>query len=128
VVNIAKSKPGDMKKILMIDDDKDFVESVTLFLKKHGYTVEARHSCEDGFLGLASFKPNLILLDVNVNDQDGRDLCKKIKAVGEYRHIPVILISADHERLAFYPDFGADAAIKKPFQPGVLLEVLQRFL
>jgi len=116
-----------MKKILIIDDDTDFLKTLESVLKKHGYDVATRNSCQDGFLTLASFKPDLIILDVHVKDQDGRDLCKKIKLLGEFRHIPVILISADHECLAFYPDFGADAALKKPYELSLLLEVLQRF-
>lgn len=117
-----------MNKILIVDDDKDFLMSLTLFLKRHGYEVEGRHSCGEGFLTMASFKPSLIILDIHVSEEDGRDLCKKVKALGEFRHIPVILISADHEQLAFYPDYGADAAIKKPFALEIILEVLQRFL
>jgi len=116
-----------MKKILIIDDDEDFLKALESTLKRHGYDVAVRNSCEDGFLTLASFKPDLIILDVHFKDADGRNLCKKIKALGEFRHIPVILISADHECLAFYPDYDADAAIKKPYELSVLLEVLQRF-
>ena len=116
-----------MKKILVIDDDTDFLNALESALKKHGYDVVTSNSCEEGLLTLATFKPNLIILDVHFKDQDGRDLCKKIKALGEFRHIPVILISADHECLAFYPDYGADAALKKPYKLSLLLEVLQRF-
>lgn len=114
-----------MKKVLVVDDDTDLLVMMKSFLKKNGYDVRVTTSCEEGLDIFYSFKPALVLLDINVGSEDGREMCRKIKTQAEYRHIPVLLISANHEALQFYSDYGANAAVRKPFQLPALLQLLQ---
>jgi DNA-binding response OmpR family regulator len=104
-----------MKKIMVVDDDKDLLANMKAFLRKEGYEVAVTTSCDEGSEILHSFQPDLIFLDINVGDDDGREMCKKIKAQAEYEHVPVILISANHEALKLYKDCGANSFINKPF-------------
>src|SRR6186713_2137611 len=106
-----------MKKIMVVDDDKDLLVAMKGFLKKGGYDVSVTTSCQEGLDILASFKPDLIFLDINVGSDDGREMCKKIKSMAEHRHIPVILMSANDEALKTYKEYGADWFMRKPLQP-----------
>lgn len=114
-----------MKKVLVVDDDKDLLVIMKSFLLKNGYEVAVTISCEQGLAIFYSFLPDYVLLDINVGNEDGREMCRKIKAQAEYRHVPVLLISANHEALRFYNDYGANAAVQKPFDLTHLLELLE---
>jgi DNA-binding response OmpR family regulator len=114
-----------MKKVLVVDDDKDLLVMLKSFLKKRGYDVKVTISCSEGLDIFYSFRPDLLLLDINVGEEDGREMCKKIKTQAEYRHIPVLLISANHEALQFYGDYGANAGVPKPFELPELLTLLE---
>jgi CheY-like chemotaxis protein len=112
-----------MKKIMVVDDDKDLLVVMKGFLKRAGYEVVVTTSCNEGLEILAAFKPDLIFLDVNVGEDDGRIMCRQIKSLAEHKHIPVILISANDEALKTYRDYDANAYLRKPLQPWQVLEV-----
>lgn len=110
-----------MKRILLVDDDTDLLVSLKSFLTKQGYDVTTTTSCRDALSILFSVAPHLVLLDVNVGDEDGRSMCQQIKSQAESQHIPVILISANHQLLETYREYGANASVRKPFNlPGLL--------
>ena len=113
-----------MKKVLVVDDDTDLLVMMKTLLKRNGYDVRVTISCDEGLEIFYSFKPNLVMLDINVGNDDGREMCKKIKSQAEYQHIPVLLISANHEALQLYSDYGANAAVLKPFELNSLLDLL----
>lgn len=117
-----------MRKILVVDDDKDLLANMKSFLAKQGYEVAVTTTCQQGLQLLLSFQPDLIFLDVNVGDEDGREMCRQIKSQAEYEHIPVLLISARHEELLLYNKYGASAFLKKPFELPVLMDTLKIYL
>lgn len=117
-----------MKRILFVDDDKDLLATMKVLLRKKGYEVAVTTSCKEGLEILQAFHPDLILLDINVGDDDGRLVCRQIKEQAEYVHIPVILVSANHEALMTYRDYRADNAIVKPFKVQGLVETLHIYL
>ena len=115
-----------MKRILVIDDNTDLLLSLKLFLSKEGYEVKTSTSCKDGLHILSAFAPQLVLLDINVGDEDGRDMCRQIKSQAEFRHIPVVLISANLELLGRFKEYGANHALPKPFSLSSLLTAVER--
>jgi CheY-like chemotaxis protein len=117
-----------MKKIMVVDDEKDLLALVKGYLTRVGYDVAVTTSCKEGADILASFKPNLIFLDINVGSEDGREMCKQIKSLAEHKHIPIVLISADDDSLKTYKDYDADSFLKKPLQPSQLLDVAASYL
>jgi len=117
-----------MKKIMVVDDDKDLLVAVKVFLKKEGYNVVVSTSCQEGLDILITFKPDLVFLDINVGTDDGRDMCKQIKSLAEHAHIPVILISANDDALKTYRVYQADGIMRKPFQPSHLLNLVNSLL
>jgi DNA-binding response OmpR family regulator len=117
-----------MKKIMIVDDDKDLLVALKGFFKKEGYDVAVTTTCKEGSDILASFKPNLIFLDINIGSEDGREMCKQIKSLAEHKHIPIILISANDEALKTFKEYEADLCLKKPIQPRLLLDVVSSYL
>ena len=114
-----------MKKILIVDDDEDLLRGMKSLFKKNGFDIAVTISCDEGLLILRSFKPDLIFLDMNVGDEDGRQMCKKIKEDAAYRHIPVVFISGDRKEIKQYKEFGADSFVEKPLRFSTLLDVVK---
>lgn len=109
-------------RILVVDDDIDLLMLLERTLQKHGYKVESAVSLAEAEYITAQFKPDLVLLDINLSGDDGRQLCWKIKHPTDGRQTKVILMSA-----LFYPTsrtllFGADDFIAKPFVTEFLLQ------
>jgi two-component system phosphate regulon response regulator PhoB len=111
-----------------VDDEEDVLINMKAFLTRHGYEAATTTSCEQAVKILNDFKPNLIFVDINVGNEDGRQMCLQVKSIAEHRHIPVILISADHDALQLYRDYGADAYIRKPFKQFDFLKTLHQFI
>jgi DNA-binding response OmpR family regulator len=117
-----------IKKIMVVDDEKDLLTAMKASLKKKGYTVVVTTSCEDALTILSTFKPDLIFLDINVGKEDGRVMCRKVKALAEHKHVPIILMSPDGFALQSYRVYRADSIMSKPFQPSDLLNEAARYL
>lgn len=113
------------KKILVVDDDEDILEPLALLLESEGYLVETIAKGERTQKRVASFKPDLILLDVLMSGSDGREICKQLKATAKTKKIPVILMSAHPGASKDSIDAGADAFIAKPFETVALLELIK---
>jgi len=103
------------RRILVIDDDPELLTLLEFLLPNHGFCVKTCNTGERLFDQIEEFKPNLILLDINLGDRDGRDLCRAIKASEETLTIPVIMISADDDIYNTIESFGANDVISKPF-------------
>lgn len=117
-----------MKRILYVDDEVDLLAAMKIFLQREGYEVRVTTSCNDGLKILNTFRPDLVLLDINVGNEDGRLMCRQIKQQAEFRHIPVILFSAYDEALHTYRDYGADNFMGKPFEFSALMDILNVYL
>lgn len=113
-----------MAKILLIDDDPDVRQVMSLLLKKEGYEVDTASRKEEALEKLATAMPSLILLDVLLSGADGRQLCKEIKASEKTRSIPVIMFSGHPGAALQFEMYGADDFIAKPFNTNMLLEKL----
>jgi CheY-like chemotaxis protein len=127
-------------KILMIDDDPDFIDAVTPILESALYDVVAARSPDEGREKIFSEKPDLILLDIMMDSLfDGFSLCHAIKTSEEYREFkdtPIIFVSAVKEktgsRFAFRGEeqgmTGPDDYIDKPVKAADLLARVEKLL
>ena len=104
-----------MKKILVLDDDMDIVTVVQLVLESNGFDVKAITRWQKMYDEIETFKPDLILLDVSLGNQDGRNICKQIKSAKETQNISVILFSANLNVEKSLTECMADSFIAKPF-------------
>lgn len=111
------------KRILVVDDDQDILEVVETILTEEGYRVQT--SLNGACLQrLESDPPDLILLDVLLGGEDGRELCRRVKERDQTRHIPVILFSANVAANSATAACGADDFLVKPFRIRELLDLV----
>jgi two-component system phosphate regulon response regulator PhoB len=106
-----------MKKVLIIEDEKDLAELLAFNLEKEGYTATCIH---DGKLGLeraAMDQPDLILLDLMLPGMLGTEVCKALRKDQRTAQIPIIMITAKGDEIDRVVGFevGADDYIVKPF-------------
>src|ERR1700733_4562693 len=114
-----------MKKVLIIEDDTDIVDILTLILRKEGYTVGNLPEFSGYRSSIGRFSPDLILLDINLGTCNGKDICKFVKAHAELKHIPVILMSANLDLPQSRVEAGADAYLAKPFELAELTRAIR---
>lgn len=103
-----------MKKILIVDDDKDLLYGLKALLTNKGYkikTIEEGLSAPDT---TERFHPDLIMLDVHLADSDGIQICFELKTNSKTKHIPILMISADSEDRAVIDGCPADGFMAKP--------------
>ena len=118
-----------MKRILAVDDNKDILEILKYILEDSGYIVDTLSDGHFLFDKIREHTPDLILLDVMLDDMDGRELCKDVKGKPDTHDIPVIMISASHNMNTNLKQKGApDDFISKPFDMNVLLKSIKRQL
>jgi CheY-like chemotaxis protein len=128
------------RKILIIDDDPDYIKLTSIILKANNYTVVTASNPQEGQEKLFSENPDLILLDIMMDSLvDGFSLCHKIKTSKEYekfKDIPVIFVSAVKERagsrFTFNPSEQGlsepDDYIDKPIRPDDLIARVEKLL
>lgn len=110
-------------KILLIDDDVAITQVLQEILEREGYTVTAKHNGQEALLSASNFNPDVILVDYNLPDTDGFELCRKLKMNPKTALIPVMMVtgrSADSEAVTAL-ELGADDYIIKPFSAQVLV-------
>ncbi len=109
-----------MKKILIVDDDKDLSFIISEMLESYGYSVTCAESCDEAFELLADNKFALILLDINLPDGTGFEICSELRKVSD---VPVIFASArtsEDDRISGF-DIGGDDYLPKPYSMKELL-------
>jgi len=107
-------------KVLVIEDVKELADLVTLYLSKEGFEVRAVESGEDGFIVIEDWKPELIILDINLPGMDGFEFLQRFR---RDNNTPVLIVSArdsDEDQISGL-GIGADEYITKPFSPKVLV-------
>lgn len=119
------------KKILIIDDDPDIVESTKLILENEGYDVISESGPDTGYQAAISENPDLIILDVMmVEPDDGFFIAAKIKSKNP--DVPIIMYSAVSNALGY--EFGSGSVVKvdqfidKPVEPEVLISAIGKLL
>jgi DNA-binding response OmpR family regulator len=111
---------GMPKKVLIIDDDLDLLMLLERRLIKEGYDIETAASLPEAEEIIANFSPHLVLLDINVNGEDGRQLCWKLKK-NAGKDIKVIIMSGYDYDTGRAVLFGADDLLPKPLHTEFLL-------
>jgi diguanylate cyclase (GGDEF)-like protein len=112
-------------KILLVDDRIENLELLSSILIKAGYEVRRAINGSTALMGVQSASPDMILLDINMPDMNGYEVCRQLKQDPKYKEIPVIFISALDDGLDKAKAFSAGGIdyISKPFE---MMEVLSR--
>ena len=125
------------KRILMIDDDPDYVDGMKAILTKAGYEVEVAYNPKDGFETLGTKSYDLLLLDIMMGrGAEGVMVARKINKDPELRKIPMLIITGIREQMNFlFPGqpvderfLSTDGLLEKPVEPKLLLEKVSSLL
>lgn len=118
-----------MKKILVVDDDEEVLETIQLILEIGGYDVEPLDNAELIFERIEEFEPDLILLDIVLGKIDGREVCNQIKSLYQTRNIPILMMSGLYDVKEVQNMVPApDDFMQKPFKMDVLLEKITKLM
>lgn len=118
------------QKILIVDDDNNIAELISLYLTKECYDTKIVNDGEQALIAFEHYKPNMLLLDLMLPGKDGYQVCREIRAKSD---VPIIMLSAKGEVFdkVLGLELGADDYILKPFDSKELVArvkaVLRRF-
>lgn len=118
------------QKILIVDDDNNIAELISLYLTKECYDTKIVNDGEQALIAFEHYKPNMLLLDLMLPGIDGYQVCREIRAKSD---VPIIMLSAKGEVFdkVLGLELGADDYILKPFDSKELVArvkaVLRRF-
>ncbi len=117
----------DERRILLVDDDTDFQETITFFLNTHGYTVQSALTGKDSLKQITNFAPDLLILDVNLPDLDGFEVVRQLR---RFSSVPVLMLTGRNrtDDIVTGLESGADDYLLKPFEPDILLARMRALL
>ena len=121
------------KKVLMIDDDPEFIEAITNVLDAKGYEVVSASNGKDGVEKAKAENPNIILLDVMMTtESEGFDVAREMAKDDSAKNIPVIILTGIRKAMSlpfgFEPDetwLPVKEVLEKPVKPEVLLKAIE---
>ena len=124
------------KKILIIDDDPDFVDSIRAVLEARGYTVDSAPDGTEGFKKAKEIIPNLIILDVMMTkNTEGFEVSREFQKDEDLKSVPIIMITGIREQMnlafGFEPDgtwLPVKAVLEKTIKPDQLLAKVAEFI
>ena len=114
---------GSGRKILIIEDETDVADLLTLNLRKAGYRVSTVADGANGLQKVREDRPDFIVLDLMLPKMSGLEVCKILKNDTATSHIPILMLTAKAEEIDRIVglEFGADDYVTKPFSPREIL-------
>ncbi|MEL6527330.1 MAG: response regulator, partial [Chloroflexota bacterium] len=103
--------------ILVVEDDFDISNMLKIYFSGQGYAVEVAGKGGDAISSTRKQLPNLIVLDINLPDMSGYDVCRELRTTTRTKHIPIIFLTQKDERSDKITglELGADDYVTKPF-------------
>jgi two-component system phosphate regulon response regulator PhoB len=117
-------------RILIIEDERGLVQSLTWYFNREGYETVAAHDGLEGLRKAQTLLPDVVLLDLMLPGMDGQTICRELRTGERTRDMPIIMITAKSEesdQVAGYA-VGADDYVTKPFNNKVLLAKVKALL
>ena len=108
-----------MPRVLVVDDNKETVRAVRVYLEREGFEVFSAYDGETALHTLRQEQPDLVVLDLMLPDRDGLEITRIVRKDATLRQIPIIMLTArveDEDRIIGL-EIGADDYISKPFNP-----------
>jgi CheY-like chemotaxis protein len=121
-----------MSKILIVDDDPDFVETTRIVLEQHGHTTTSASSGDEALESIRTDTPDMIILDVIMSSiLDGLNVSQELQQNPEYKDIPILMVTsiANTDYAALFPTdeyVHISAFVTKPISPDQLMEHVNR--
>src|SRR6202048_3783686 len=119
-----------MKRILIIEDDRDIVELVRYNLANEGFQVQAAFDGTSGLTSLKKTPPDLLLLDLMLPKVSGLDICREVRRDDSLNRLPILMLTARGEEAdrVVGLEMGADDYVTKPFSPRELVARVKALL
>lgn len=110
-------------RILIVDDEPNIVVSLEFLMRQKGYETQVARDGEEALAAVESFRPDLVLLDVNMPRRDGFEVCQKLRADG-WTELKIVMLTAKGRDIEIEKGLalGADAYVTKPFSTRELVE------
>jgi len=124
----------EKKRILVIDDDPDFLDYISIVLSSNGYEVLTASNVEDGLAKMRTLLPDLVIADVMLSySLEGWTISREMFSDPRLRKIPLLMVSAivSKEDVGLFPseeEGRVDAFLRKPIDPSTLLERISELL
>lgn len=124
-------------KILVVDDDPDILEAISMILESQGYKVATARDGVEGLANLKADKPDLMILDLLMPKMDGFAVCKELQDPrwAKYKGIPILILTSVREEasrrryeLETGLELDVDDYVEKPVSPDTLLERVGRLI
>ena len=118
------------KKVLLIEDDLELTNLIKFKFEKENFSFYSIHDCTNVTKKISKISPDIILLDINIDEWNGFDICRDIKSKEILQHIPVIFLTAKDDDLNTITglELGATDYISKPFSIDVLFARVRKVL
>ncbi len=118
------------KKILIVDDEPNIVISLEFLMKKEGFAVAVANDGDEALALVASFDPDLLLLDVMMPKKSGFEVCEALRADPERADLKIVMLTAKGRdtEMAKGLAIGADAYVTKPFSTKELVDKVKEML
>jgi DNA-binding response OmpR family regulator len=119
-----------MSKLLIVDDEAATVDMLSTYLSMNGHETVGAYSGEEGLDSVHSEQPDLLILDLMMPDLEGFEVCKRLRASGDYATLPILIISArvDQSSIDRAMGLGADSYLTKPIDLSKLISEITRLL
>lgn len=120
----------NMKKILIVDDEQDIVESLKFVLEASGFDCYCAYNGEEGLNMAREISPDLIILDVMMPKINGYKICRLLKYDNKYKNIPILMVTArsQDEDKSIGEETGVDEYITKPFELDDIVKKVEGYL
>jgi DNA-binding response OmpR family regulator len=124
-------------KILVVDDDPDILEAISMILESQGYNVVTARDGVEGLANLKAENPDLLILDLLMPKMDGFAVCKELQDPrwAKYKDIPILILTSVREEasrrryeLETGLELDVDDYVEKPVSPDTLLERVGRLI
>jgi len=123
-------KIAKLGRILVIDDEPEITEIIKAYMSNAGYEVEVENQPQNGLGDAKNFKPNVIILDIQMPFMDGYQVCSQLRADPDTAETPVLFLTGKDAREDQGKAFGVggDFYIKKPFSCERLLQMVKTIM
>ena len=111
------------KKVLVVEDDKDILQLVKMYLDNEGFRTVTASNGTEALRQARSEHPDLVVLDLMLPEVDGLEVCKKLRMAPQTAMVPIIMLTAKREEsdTVVGLELGADDYVGKPFSPRALM-------
>jgi DNA-binding response OmpR family regulator len=113
-------------RILLVDDEPNILLAIEFLLKKEGYSIKKAFDGLQALKFVASFRPDIVVLDVMMPELDGFEVARRIRNMPDFEHVRIIFLTAkgtQHDKMKGYTS-GGEVYLIKPFDNDELVRIV----